>query len=61
LKDKLEWVKPLDLEVFDDALSFGIKNIGVKIFESMTMFDGVMDRLLTKSACLNIQLMTHYT
>jgi hypothetical protein len=36
----------LDLEVLNDALSFEIKNIGVKIFESMVMFDGVMDRLL---------------
>jgi hypothetical protein len=36
LKDKLEWDKILDLEVFDDALSCAIKNIGVEIFKSMT-------------------------
>jgi hypothetical protein len=46
LKDKLEWAKILDLEVFDDTSSFAIKKYRVKIFKSMTMFDGVMDRLL---------------
>jgi hypothetical protein len=34
------------LEVLNHALSFVIKTIGVKIFESMAMFDGLMDRLL---------------
>ncbi len=47
MKDKLEWAKILNLEVFDDALSFAIKNeYRLKIFKSMTIFDGVMDRLL---------------
>jgi hypothetical protein len=47
LKNKLELAKILDLEVFDDALSFPITKYRVKIFKSMTMFDGVMDRLLS--------------
>ncbi len=47
MKDKLEWAKILNLEVFDDALSFAIKNeYRLKIFKSMTIFDEVMDRLL---------------
>lgn len=36
----------LDLEVFNHALSFEIKNIRVKSFESMAMFDEVMDHHL---------------
>jgi hypothetical protein len=47
LKDKLEWANILDLEVFDDSLSFPIKKDWVKIFNTMAMFDGVMDRLLS--------------
>jgi hypothetical protein len=46
LNDKVEKAKNLNLEVFNDALSFEIKNMGVKVFESMTMFDGAVDRLL---------------
>ncbi len=50
MKDKLEWAKILDLEVSDDALSFSIKKkYRVKIFKSMTMFDEVMDHLLSVS------------
>ncbi len=47
MKDKLECAYILDLEVFDDAISFAIKQYRVKIFKSMTMFDAVMDRLLS--------------
>ena len=43
----LEWAKILDLEVFDHALSFAIKKYRIKIFKSTTMFDGVMDHLLS--------------
>jgi hypothetical protein len=43
-----EKAETLVLEVLNDALSFEIKkNIGVKIFESITILDGLMDRLLS--------------
>ncbi len=53
MKDKPEKAENLDLEVLNHALSFQIKNIGVKNFESMALFDGVMDRLLTVQLLLN--------
>ena len=45
-ESKVEWTKNLALEVFDDTLSFAIKNIRVKFFGSVVMFDGVEDCLL---------------
>ena len=46
MKGELENAESLDLEVSNDALSFEIEKTGVRIFDGITMFDGLMERLI---------------
>jgi hypothetical protein len=40
-ESKVEGTKNLTIEIFDDALLYAIKNLGVKIFGSMALFANV--------------------